>query len=225
MTIAQVMQEFHKLYAHDTDYPDSSEDEFITRVAYLNDARNVWKNKKGVQWSTLFDTYSDIFVAGTLQATLSTLGKPAGFMRVTPTNSSERLYHFVPVHKVQIMTVEQLNEKPIFWVTGKPGEYKINVYPAPSVDNGLIGAAYSFDYYNRITNVTGVETSYIEMTDPYFAIYWMLFRQYTDDGSDQDSTMFQIANEKLDAMHIENDSSPFYQDNSFEDITFSGFGN
>jgi hypothetical protein len=55
MTIQDLLNKVHVRFEKNTDYPDTSSDDFVVRLGYLDDAITMWEKeaREGVQWKPL----------------------------------------------------------------------------------------------------------------------------------------------------------------------------
>lgn len=217
MLINEALEIIHKLYENNNDFPDSSSEDFIARLEKFNTAIDQWESKvrEGVLWKELF-TSAPVTAGGT-----GSDNAPADFL--WPAGSiwiGGNEYSFVRPEKAR-QIINKYSAKKIFWITGGNGAYKINTYPAIGA-----GTIFDVDYYKKATKFsTGAESTEIEMSDPYFGIYWVLTSLYLDDENSTQADMnLNISNDKIKSMELSNESTPFYQDNALEDINEPGFG-
>lgn len=226
MTITQILQEIHKLYEKNTSYPDSSSDDYLLRLSYCNAAIDAWENEKGIVWQTLFTEAS-----GTTSNNVSQYNAPSDFiypsdyLTIEDAAGNKTFYEFCRPEKVAA-SKQSDPDKHIYWITGGPGAFKINIYPTPTTANGVAGLTYRLPYFKKATKYsTGSETTEPEMMDHYFIIYWALTQLYLDDeNTTQANVVIQIAQDKLANMRIKNEAVPFLQPQGMDDIQFDGFG-
>jgi hypothetical protein len=208
----------HELYEQNKDYPDSSSEDFSARLAALNAAIDAWEGevKKGTLWRELFTPYSGVTSTDSQADGPADFLAPGGYIWI----GSNR-YEFVRPEKARMIRNDEPTKK-IYWVTGYKGNYKFNFSPAVGS-----GVAFETDYYRTATKfTTGLENTHLEMSDPYYAVYSMLSRLYFDDENDEQGTRHEsTASNKLAAMGLANDTTPFYQSNLLDDLAEPGFGN
>lgn len=219
MTEQELQQEIHKLYAQDTSYPSSSDDDYLIRRAYLNAAIDLWENYNDTIWNELWTTHSATITSSSSYNLPSDFKIPANYLKVY--DSSGKTPTFYPYKKLQDVSLSKDLSTKFFYITGKIGSKVLNINPTP--DSSIIGNTLKLDYYKTATKITAT-TDVPEVPDPYFLIYFTLYKLYSDDGNEQAGVMFQLANEKLRAMKIRNEAVPYYQENTLDDITFGGFG-
>ena len=219
MTIAECLVSIYKRFEKTDEAPDTSGEDYIVRMEYVNAAIDKWENELGIQWKELFSTLSQTLVSGvyddnTGTGTLQYFKRPAGYLWI-----GEDKYQYVRPERVE-KEVEMNAGKKIYTVTGSKGTYAIHVYPSTS-------GAFTLNYVKRAQKYsTGVETEEIEMSDPEFCIYDVLAQLYLeDDNTTQASVVQQVAGAKMDAMKLENERDPFNNNNNFPDDDFDGFGN
>lgn len=215
MLINELLQIIHKLFEGNTDYPDSSSEDYISRLEKAKTAIKEWegKMKEGTFWRELF-TSGTISGTGTGQD-----NAPGDFLYPASSiwiGASE--YKFVRPEFAR-RAINSASGKKFYWFTGGRGAYKLHTYPA-------ISGNFDIDYYKEsATYVDGSETTPIEMSDPYYVIFMVLSQLFFDDeNSAQASYYMDLANEKMDAMELNNENTPFYQSNLIDDLSDPGFG-
>jgi len=207
MTILNALKEVYKIYEKADETPDVTSEDFKVRLAYANNSISKWENLEGIEWKELFGTIEDTLVDGEFE-TPSDFKRPAGSLWI---DGAE--YNYVRPERVK-MEVENDDSKQIYTITGG----KIKVYPVISDD-------FTLDYRKKaVTYSIGNEETEIEMSDPYYLINDVVAQLYLDDDDTQLAGVFlQIATQKLEAMKLANETSPFYQEEE-SDNNFYGFG-
>jgi hypothetical protein len=207
----------HELYEQDKDYPDSSSEDYAARLAALNASIDAWEGetKKGTLWRELFTPYAGVTTTGNQADAPADFLAAGGYIWI----GNDR-YEFVRPEKSRMIRNDEPTKK-IYWVTGYKGNYKFNF--SPSIGSGV---AFETDYYRTSTKfANGLEGTHLEMSDPYFGIYFVLSRLYYDDeNEDEGKRHWEIAAGKLAAMGLANDTTPFYQSNLLDDLAEPGFG-
>jgi hypothetical protein len=216
MTILEALQSFHRQYEGNTDYPDSSSEDFVTRLEKANGAIGQWEKKlfEGIFWKELFTPHSAVTTMDSQSDAAENFLFPGSSLYI---GSIE--YKFCRPELARKKIKEDQNAR-IFWVTGTSGAYKININPAPG-----IGVAVEYDYYRKAFRFNGSESTQIEMSDPEFVVHWMLAQIFTDDeNTTQAGLQMDLANEKMQAMQLANEMTPFYQDDTVDLSDDRGFG-
>ena len=225
MTIAQALTILHKLYERNTDEPASSEADYSVRIELINQAINLWENVPEIAWSELVSTHEDTIATSDNDYSGPTdLIYPVGFLSVYDSNGTPTLYGYKrPEEKHKLEKTDP--SATFYYLTGGDSAKIINIRPTPTA--AINGQTFKLDYYKRATIYsTGEETTPIEMGDPYFAIYFALSQLYLDDRNfEAYDDMRAIANEKLSAMRIKNEATPFFQHSQMDETYFGGFGN
>ncbi len=224
MTITTALQEIHKIYQGDLDYPAPTSADFLVRLSYANEAINTWESEKGIFWNELFTTQSTTLPSSLSFNAPATLKFPASYLYVYDSSGDYSLFSFLRPWEAKFNNKLSSGEQ-IYWMTGAGSAKIVNINPAPTVANDLIGRTAKFDYYKfAATFATGLETTEIEMSDPYYIIEWVLFRLFSNDqDSNRSSLHFNIANNKMNGMRIVNEINPFLQSSKILDYG-GGFG-
>lgn len=202
------------------------------RTALLNAAINAWENEYGVFWRELFTTLTDAADGDkTVNSSDLTYSTPTdfkflgGYVETIDSNSIRTKYGVVQPEKAilkqgQTVTLEEGH----VYVTGnKSAGYTINFSSQPTA-----GDTIDYPYYKLATSLsTGSDV--IEMSDPYFAVYFVLSKLHEQDGEgDRAEFAMSQAIAKLDTMKTLNAQLPHYQLNQVDDSvlirTSQGFG-
>lgn len=217
MTTDDALKRVHELYEKNTDYPTAGEEDYDSRLALLGASINKWASKlfEGTFWKELFDTHNGVTNTSSQGDAPSDWMYPGGSLWI---GANE--YKYVRPERAT-KTIKQDPSAKIYWITGATGAQKVNINPAPGV-----GVSFVLDYYHTpFIPETGAETTELEMGDAYFAIYDVLTQLYLDDdNTTQADFNLNLANEKMAAMQLSNETTPFYQSNALEDVSDPGFG-
>lgn len=214
MTIDEVMKAIHVKYEHNTDYYDSSHEDYKTRLALVNEKINMWENEEGILWRELFTTVTDRFDDnGTYE--ISDILMPANKILCNGV-----YYEYLSPELIQEQEKYDLG-KNVFTITQEDGVKSLNVRPA------LANEQFTFNYYRKATTYsTGSETEPLDMADPYFVVHSVAAELFLDDmDTEKAGVAVQIATQKLEGMKAKNAAVPVFVDTKQEDYTFNGFGN
>jgi hypothetical protein len=218
MLIEDLMTSIYKRFEKSSDTPDSSSEDYIVRLEFVNDAISKWENEIGITWKELYKTMSGTLVDGVCDDNVVTLldfKRPAGSLFI---GSDE--YNYVRPENIQ-KVIDLTPSKKIYTVIGAKGSFEIDVYP-------VVSGTFSMGYIKEAYKYTsGTETTpEIEMSNHEFIINDVLAQLYLDDDNGtQANVKIQIASAKMDAMKLNNEIDPFNNNNNFtQDDDFDGFG-
>ena len=207
MLISDLMNEIFYDFEKSVDTPDKTSEDYLVRLRYARKAIEKWENEIGIEWKELFGTISGTLTAGFYNDnsgtnTLENFKRPAGFLIVGTDK-----YEYVRPEQVEKEQRENASKK-IYTVTGSKGTFSINVYP-------VVTGAFTLNYRKLATKFyTGNETTEIEMSDPTFIIHDVLAQLYADDvNNDQAWIEMQTATAKMEAMKLNNEIIPWYNNN------------
>lgn len=219
MTIAlDVLKKVYHTYEGDTDYPEFADDDMQLYFAHLVDSVEEWMNRFP-KYREMFAYLSDA-VDGDKQTTAGaeTIDAPSNFVR--PANFIKvdgKKLEYIPPEKMELHdgTLEEW-----FSIIGMPGAYKIVIHPTPgSVVN------VSYPYYKTLTKPT-TENSTIEVSRPFFCLYYILNKLYLDDAQNKD--LAKMYEDKMDEQErLERVSlamTPTGTPNQARDMNFLKFG-
>lgn len=226
MTIDQAQTAIHSLYAGDTNTPTSSDSEYTVRLELIKAAINAWESETGILWNEMFTTLADA-ADGTKTVAASTLAYDAptdfkflaGYVETISASDSTQRTKW-RVIKPEEASVHQGGsiiglDAGYAYVTGNDSDgYKINFSSQPTA-----GGTIDYPYYkNATTPTTGSDV--IEMSDPYFCVYFVLSKLHEQDGEGDRATFaMSQAESKLSSMKTSNAMAPHYQLNQAQDST------
>jgi hypothetical protein len=212
MTLTEALQQIHILLEKSTDYPSSTEGDYLVRKALVNNAIQVWESEEGVLWNELFATLSsDDGDAQTSKDTAdydcpSEFKFPCGFLRI-----GTQYYNLIRPSNVQ--TKDNDTTSHYWYVTGNANSrYTFHISPTPTESDLDI----KFDYYKSATLMEEGD-DIIEMSDPQFCVYWALYELVKDEDPSLAQDYRDIALNKLRAMKTRNIMPAFWQDNQMDD--------
>lgn len=177
MTIEEVLQEVHKKYAGDTDYPESTDEDFVVRLSHANDGIEEYESEvpEGTQWPELIDEHTGTGT-GTGIDDLATDHLSTYRRRDENGDHPAELYAgtitYYEVTPGQGMLVKRNGiGGNVFWIAGG----KLNTYPA-------ITGSFTLPYLREATKYpVGTETTPIDMSRPKFLVYYVLSMLFLKD--------------------------------------------
>ena len=216
----------HQLYQGDTSTPASTEEDYEVRTKLLEVAINLWASERGVAWRELFYTASGTTSLGsTISLSSFTDYKyAAGYLRIKIDGTN---WTYIPIYDVTKAELykNSANNPQFAYITGnKKTGFTINL-------SFTVAASLSWELpYYKDPFIPSTGSNVIEMADPLFAVYYVLSKLHETDGEGDRATLaYQLANEKLGAMKLQNSKAPPWQDNAVPDLLMDqgvgGFGN
>jgi hypothetical protein len=179
MTGSEILNTIHTIYESNVEFPASTEDEYLTRLAYLNQAIQSWQNEvhNGYLWSELYVSSIQPYTSTTI----------ADFLYPEKLYINGKEYSYVqPYEATEI--IANNSKDTIYYITGGANNRIINIYPT------LTTGQYTISYYKQATLYTALNiTSHIQMSIPNYAIRYVLAQLYANDGDFSMSS--QSANE------------------------------
>ena len=217
MTVSEVLQQIHRLYEGNTDYPSSGSDDYNLRLGLINDAIKEWETFRQTRWKELYATTSLTTVSGTSQYSL-----PSDFKEIASLVYIDDLYYKI-VRNDMVKSLQEADSTARFcWITGTPTAYQLNVNPEPDESGKSIELSY-YKYASSVSNDTDV----LPMSMPMFVSYWVVARLYDQDGNGAMTTYYeQKANDVMSAMIDLNENIPYEQSGSLldNDTNYTVFG-
>lgn len=221
MLLSEFQTTLHALYRGDNSAPTSGSTKYTHRTELLKAAINMWDGQSAL-WDELF---TDLTSAsdGTKTVAVSTLqyAMPTDFKRlanyviVRDGSGQETYFNVVKPHQA-----EEYEGKQCAYVSGnKKTGYKINFLKQPTV-----GDTIDYMYYKTLFEPSSA-SDVIEMSDPYFAVYFALGKLHEQEGAgDRARGAFSMADQKLEQMAVDNESLPYYQENKVLGLSYGNFG-
>lgn len=215
----QTLQDrIHTLVENDPDTPDTTDDEWTTRLNLINQAIGNWESAD-ILWNELWTTYTHPSVlTGTTTYALSTLADfrfPGGYIRLTLNGITGYIQVIKPSQARQY--IDGGGQAAYFTGNNNAG-WTLNLTWTPTANDGTLGATLAFDYYKYAIKPSGVSDK-VEMSDPNYIIYWVAAQKnLLESNNNQYSVYDAQATECMDNMRTLNYQLPDYQDNRVEDI-------
>jgi hypothetical protein len=196
------------LLQKDTDLPQEGEEDYVVRLELIADAVQVWGNEQVTLWKELFTSLSEApdgdktIVAGKQDYDVpSDFVFPVGFVRI-----GSRHYKNIPLTDIQ--TMNNPGNENCWFIGNKNTGYRLHINDTfGSMDEG---ADIEYEYYKEPT-IPSKGTDIFEMNDPGFAVYWVIAELIADEDPGLASKYSQIAENKMNAMKIRNEMTPWHQ--------------
>lgn len=195
MTPVELLQGVHVRFEKNTDYPDSTEEDHVVRVAYMNDAIDTLEKEalEGVNWDFLKTSASMTF-SGTGTDTL-----PSDFLTFLRVGNSASLkignatYTETSSSEGNMLANNGEKGAYVMWIEGT----NLRTYPEAS---GTITVTY-IKHATRYP--LGTEVTTLEIPRPLFIQEYILANLYLDDGNvNQYNAHMNIAKDQLDTMRL-----------------------
>ena len=219
----EIIDQIYGLYEGDNDLWETTSEEYLVARRYLNAGVNRWRYYERTDWKELFTNLDDA-VTGSSVTVADTYVYPAPDDFVRPTSYVKIGTQLFTTIKPAQAIVHQADGNTDAWCyfygNAKVG-FELRINPLFTITAGL---AIDYSYYRTPTEFT-TTTSITEMEDPYFLVYYVLYRLYKNDAEGfQDE--FTNAESRLEQMRvnniagIENTPDEIGWNNEFQD----GFG-
>jgi len=220
-TLADAVSYLNTLYEADSSAPSEGDEDYTVWTSLFNVAIAIWENEDGVLWRELFVKLADAadgdktIAASTWDYDCPTdFVFPVGFVRTVSGNTST-YYEVIRPEEVQLR--DDTSGKWCYF-TGNPSTgYDLHFNPDLTITTG---ATIVYEYYKYATKLTAA-ASIFEMSDPMFAVFFALSELKKEEG---DTTAAAVATQKLEAMKTRNVMPSWFQSNSINNFTESGFG-
>jgi hypothetical protein len=210
MTGTELLNTIHTLYENNVDFPTPTDEDYLTRLAYLNQAIQSWQNEvfNGYLWSELFTTTTQAYTASTI----------ANFMHPERLYVANKEYMYVQPYEA-IEKIANGFQEQFYYITGGANNKVINIYPT------LTAGDYSISYYKLATLYTsGNISQHIEMQNPNYAIRYVLSQLYNADGDlNLGGQSLQEAERYMAQMRTGLDNTPMSSYSIITDLN-EGFG-
>lgn len=221
MTVDQILQQIHRTYELNADYPASGEDDYALRLGLVNDAITKWSQQESVLWRELYTSLSAAST-GTKTTTInvSSYATPTDFASISSfpkiTSATGSLYYPFAKNDEVMNLLRDSSSKQFFYISGKPGAYKINFNPAASATGNTI----SYDYYKTPAVMTS-GSDVPEMSRPLYIVYDVLASLYEGDiRTDMVTKYLQLAKGVMDEMIVLNEVPPSFNSDQIDDLDY-----
>jgi len=227
MLLSEFQTKLHELYQLDTSVPASTEEDYTIRTNLLETAINLWAHEEGVTWRELWTTASGTTGAGSTipLSSFTDFIFPGGFLRIKLDGTNWTYVPIVDQAKSELFkNMPSGNNANAAWITGnKKTGFTVNL--TFTVSSGL---SWELPYY-KDPFIPSSASDVIEMSDPFFAIYYALSKLHENDGEGDRATLaLQLADSRLKGMKFLNGKAPNYQENYVPDrdleLGTPGFG-
>jgi len=231
MTLDGIIQAAFAIKEGDSETIQSTDEDYTLATKYANASINMWFREGGMLWNELWVNLTDSNIAlngdkATVDGTLtydcpSDMFFPGGYVRLVDSNGNSTYYSVISTQKVQLLDDTSDN---VCWFSGNPKTgYDLHFLNDP---DGVYTITY--EYYKTPTELSGT-TDVPEMSDPYFIVWFIVWRLYKNDGlAEEANEAKDIMLGKLSQMKDQNIMPAWYQDNRIEDRYFdqggTGFG-
>lgn len=209
-TAGDAINYINTLYETDSDAPTSGTEDFEVWLAMLNVAVNIWENEEGVLWRELYKKLSSAEDGDkTTEEGVTSYDCPTDFsfpadgyvwLGAGTQKTPYKIKHLEEIHLLQTDT-----SRWCYFITGNAPTLEFNPNIAGEIPDG---ATISYNYYKQATTLTD-ETSEFDMSDPMFAVFYVLAELNKEEGDDSSSA---IASQKLESMRVKNMSGGWFQD-------------
>jgi len=208
------------LYESDSTAPSSGDEDYAVWTALLNIAVNLWENEEGMLWNELFVKLADASdgdkttsAGDTSYDVPSDFRFPASGYVWLGSGTSKTAYKVIKQEEIQLYENTTSNWC-YFLMDGSP---TLEFNPNLTITGGY---TISYNYYKNATKLTtGSDT--FEMSDPMFAVYYVLSELRRDEG---DALSASIATQKLEGMKTRNVMPTWFQSDNLMNKTDAGFG-
>ena len=219
MTLTEFQTYLHALYRGDDNVPTDGDTKWNQREYILHSAINIWENQN-VLWDELWTTLTDAStgdktvnssdLAYTMPTDMKFLG---GYVTVT-SGTQVTTYTVVKPQDISLYT-----SGVVYFTGNKKIGQTLHFLTQPTV-----GGTIDYPYYKDAFTPT-TTAHVIEMSDPYFAVYYALGKLHEQEGAgDRARASYAIADEKLIKMKTANMLLPPLQPNRPNDDGRGGFG-
>jgi len=193
----------------DIDYWDTDSDEYALARQLLNDGINRWENFENTKWRELIDTESTPLTSDHSYATPSTLFSPGSWVR-----TGDQFWDVIQPERIADYSGSDAYY--CYFLGNAKDGHTLNFNPNITMPTGTA----DYEFYKKATQTT-TSTDSVEMSDPNFLSYWIASK-LGEDGMDID--LFNIAENKLQQMKINNMSGYFGVPSKIESTLDDDFG-
>lgn len=206
-TLDDAVSFINSLYNSSSTPPTEGEEDYIDWTNKLNIAINIWENDQGILWNELFVKLADApdgdktTDGGNSYSVPTLFSFPCSSCVWLGSGNNKTLYKVIKQSEVQLVENDSSNWC-YFLMDGTP---TLEFNPNISIPTGQ---TISYNYYKKATELsTGSDT--FEMSDPMFAVFYVLSELKKEEGNAQE---VQMMSEKLKAMETRNEMPAWFQE-------------
>lgn len=220
MTLTQFQQTLHALYQGDAEYPTDADNEWAVRIMFMKAGINQWDTEKGILWSELWVTLEDA-ATGDKTITTATLDYdcptdfrfPGSFVRTTDSVGNHTFWQVMKPQDAELH--KNSGGHGCFFTGNAKTGFDLHFLEQPTV-----GSTINYPYYKSPFEPASA-SDILEMSDPYFALYFTLGKLHETDGEGDRATLaYQMANERMSAMRTRNEMPAWFTQNFVPDRDF-----
>lgn len=210
-TLADIQTAVAQLYEQGT-APNTTDEDYTLRTGIANRSIKFWESQPGIEWQTLWTTYSYTSAAETQKALPSNFRRAGGFVRITTAGTSTTV--LVPLIRTEDTQLYSGSSERLAYITGDQSSgFYLNFTVAPSS-----GDTVKLDYYKYATLLSG-STDKPEMPDTDYIVHYVVAELHK---GDKDYSAFASsrddAQQILSAMVLNNAVSPRHQGGGIPDL-------
>lgn len=221
-SVTDAVTYINSLYESDSTVPTSGDEDFTVWLSLLNIAVNIWESEEGVLWKELFVKLADA-ADGTKTTTAATTSYscptdfkfPASGYVWLGSGTNKIAYKVLSQEKVQTLENDTSHWCYFLMDSSPTLEFNPNLSSTFPADYTI-----SYNYYKNATKLT-TGASTLEMSDPMFAVYYVLSELKKDEG---DTSALAIATQKLEGMRTRNFAPAWLQDTAEFSPSDEGMG-
>lgn len=190
MTVLEVLKKVYRKYEGDTSYPDFEDDDFQLYFDHLKDSLEEWVGMFSNHRESFAELVDAVDGTKVTAAGVSSYNAPTNF--IAPANFifvGTTRYEYEPPQKMKILQ-DLDSTKNWFSVIGYPGAYKVVISPTPTAVGTI-----SYPYWRTLVAPT-VEGGVIEISRPFYCVFYILHHLYLDDPNNKD--LAGLYKEKMD---------------------------
>lgn len=197
----EIIDQIYAMYEGDNDLWETTSDEYLTARRYLNAGVNRWRYYERTDWKELFTNLADattgssVTVADTFDyAAPDDFVRPTSYVRIGTT-----LFKTIQPAKAIIYQADGNTDAWAYFYGNSKDGFELRINPLYNLEAGL---TIDYSYYRTPTEFTST-TDVTEMSDPYFLVYYVLYRLYKND-SEAYQDEFTNAESRLEQMRVDN---------------------
>lgn len=185
LTEQNIIDIVYSLYETDTTGWASTDEEYLAARKYANVAISRWENYDNTTWRELWGTLTDAAdgdkstaAADWIYSCPTNFKRPGSWVR---TGSKPQYWEVISPEKAAQIGVDT---NYWCWFSGNVKDgFKLNFNPNVTIYDAAADNTIYYEYYKTATTFT-TTSSTTEMADPYFIVYYVLYRFLKNDGED-----------------------------------------
>jgi len=219
-TLQDLMDRINTLVENDNDTPESTDDEWETRLNLINQSIGKWESQD-VFWDELWTSYthgSTVSTATTYSlSSLTDMRFPGGYLQLILNGATT----YIPIVSPEEYQTYGGSARVAYFTGNNSAGWTLNLGWTPADGDGTYGATIKIFYYKFATRFTtaSATTAKSELSDPNFIVYDVAAAKSLMESKNNQYSVYSVeALTCMDKMRAINEMKPNYQNMTLDDV-------